>query len=452
MRTEKLLVAGTLALGVFAFGVVLAYHCIADGDLWARLAVGRHFFETGSVMRHDVFAFTPTLPEWIDHEWGAGVVFWALWPVGLMPFKIGTGCAVLAVAMTAARRGGASWPGLLLLAIPCAVTVLPGFVTVVRSHVLTYFFFAVTLLCLEAKRPWFVVPVMLVWANVHGGFIVGLIAIALYARSRQGLLVLLAAVAVTLVNPYGWRYWRFLVPAWLHPRADIPEWGLMPVWGLDPYFGFRILFVIAAALVVAGWKRLTLPGLVMLALTAVAGWAHRRHAPFFGVAALVYLAPAVELKRVRLEFVAGVYVAWAAALGWRFLPGASLLPATPEGFYPVKAVELLRGRTGNLAAPFRWGSYASWKLWPGVKVSMDGRYEEVYPDATFEMNRDFFYRQGKDWDRLLRQHEVDFIILELRTTRVELPDLERRGYRLVWADERSALLERGENLGRHFGD
>ena len=460
MRREKIFVAGAIALGLFAFAVVLAYHQIADGDLWARLAVGRHFFATGGVIRQDVFAFTPTLPEWIDHEWGAGVIFYALWPVGLMALKIVAGCATLGVAVIAARRGApggralpmagragcpqpaassSSWPGLLLLAIPCAVTVLPGFVPVVRSHVFTYFFFALTLLCLEAGKPWFVVPVMLVWANVHGGFIVGLIAMALYRRAWPALL---ASVAVTLVNPWGIRYWSYLVPAWLHPRPDIPEWGAMPVWGLDANFGFRLMFVVAVVAALAGRGRISVSGWVMLGLTAAAGWLHRRHAPFFGIAALVYLAPAVEAKRVPVEFVAGLYAAIAVAVGWRFLPASSLMPATPEGFYPVKAVEMLQGKTGNLAVPFRWGSYASWRLWPGAKVSMDGRYEEVYPDATFEMNRDFFYRQGKDWDRLLRQHKVDFIILELRTTQVELPDLEARGYRLVWADERSALLER----------
>jgi len=75
MRSDKLLATATLVVGAFAFAVVLAYHRIVDGDLWARLAVGAYAWQTGSLMGHDVFAFTPTLPEWIDHEWGAGVIF-----------------------------------------------------------------------------------------------------------------------------------------------------------------------------------------------------------------------------------------------------------------------------------------------------------------------------------------------------------------------------------------
>jgi hypothetical protein len=345
----------------------------------------------------------------------------------------------------------------LLLAIPCAVTVLPGYVTVVRSHALTYLFFALTLLCLEALRagrrwPAFVIaPVMLVWANMHGGFVVGLIAIAVYAalaRTRPMLVTLLAAVAVTCINPYGLHYWTYLVPAWLHPRSDITEWSSMPVWGGDPYFGFRILFVAAIVVIAAEWKQHTALGLTMLALTAIAAWLHRRHAPFFGLAALVYLGPYAErwCRRVPSVAVLAIHAVLAAFVAVRFLPQASLEPAVPPNFYPVGAVAALdqAGVKGNLAVPFRWGSYALWRLAPKIKVSMDGRYEETYPDTTFEVNRALFYRAGADWDRLLREYRVDFIILELRTTQLAPADLRGHGYEVIRADDTSVLLTRSE--------
>ena len=461
MRSDKLLAMAALIVGVFAFAVVLAYHRIVDGDLWARLAVGAHVWRTGSLMRHDVFAFTPTLPEWIDHEWGAGVIFFGLLnafgPASLMLLKITTACAAVLLCLVAARRNGTGWPTLLLLAIPCAMTILPGYVTVVRSHALTYLFFALTLLCLEemrAGRHWsaFVIaPLMLVWANVHGGFVVGLIAIVVYAalmRTRTILVTLLAAVAVTCVNPYGLHYWTYLVPAWLHPRADITEWSSMPIWSSDPYFGFRILFVIAIVVIAAEWKQRTAAGLAMLALTAIAAWLHRRHAPFFGLAALVYLGPYAGrwCRRIPSVAVLTIHGVLAAFVAVRFLPQASLEPTVPPSFYPVGAVAALdqAGVKGNLAVPFRWGSYASWRLAPRIKVSMDGRYEETYPDATFEMNQAFFHRSGADWDRLLREYRVDFIILELRTTQLTPADLREHGYEVIRADDTSVLLARSE--------
>ena len=459
MRNNKLLTLATAVVGLLTFGIVLAYHRIVDGDLWARLAAGAAFLHNGHVLRHDVFAFTPTLPEWIDHEWGAGVIFFALlqWfgPTSLMLFKIGTAIAALAACLAAARVSGTRPSVVLLLAIPCAVAILPGFVPVVRSHALTYLFFAVALWCLEMMRDGrrlpalAVVALMLAWTNVHGGFVVGLVAIAVYAawlRTRAALATLLAALAVTCVNPYGLSYWTYLVPAWLHPRADIGEWGRMPVWGFDPYFGFRLLFVVVVCAIALGWKRRTWVGLTILALTAVAGCLHRRHAPFFGLAALVYIGPYIDRWRLRIEAVAAAYVVIAAAVAWRFLPNAAVEPAVPASFYPVRAVDVLEAANaeGNLAVPFRWGSYALWRLYPQIHVSIDGRYEETYPDATFEMNHAFFYREGSDWDRLLRNRHVDFIVVELRATRVTLDDLRARSFDLVWSDGASALLARSE--------
>ncbi|MGA2603681.1 MAG: hypothetical protein ABSG14_05585 [Verrucomicrobiia bacterium] len=457
MRNERLFAVVSLMLGAFAFAVVLAYHRVVDGDLWARLAVGAHVWKTGTVMRHDPFAFTPTLPRWTDHEWGAGVVFFALlnWfgPMSLMIFKIVAALGALAVCIAASRANGTNWANLLVLAMPSALAVLPGYVPVVRSHVLTYGCFAATLWWLELMRggrrwPSFaIVVLMLVWANVHGGFVVGLVAIAVYAAwlgTRVALATWLAALAATCVNPYGPGYWTYLVPAWLHPRADIAEWGRMAVWGIEPYFGFRLLFVIVLGGIALGWRRRTWGGLVMLALTAAAGWLHRRHAPFFGLAALVYAGPYLNRPRLRIEAVAVAYVVIAAAVAWWFLPQAALEPAVPATFYPIRAVDILEAAhaEGNLAVPFRWGSYALWRLAPRIKVSMDGRYEETYPDETFEENHAFFYKDGANWDELLRRYRVNFVILDLRTTRLQPDDLLSRGYEQVWSDDTSTLFAR----------
>lgn len=459
MRNERWFVAISLFLGAFAFAIVLAYHHVIDGDLWARLAVGAHVWKTGAVMRHDVFAFTPTLPQWIDHEWGAGVVFFTMLnlfgPASLMILKIGVALAALGMCIAAVRASGTTWRVVLFLAVPCALTVLPGYVPVVRSQVFTYLCFAVMLWLLEllrGGRSWpsiAIAGLMLVWANVHGGFIVGLVAIAVYAawlKTRTALATLLTALAVTCVNPYGLSYWTYLVPAWLHPRADIAEWGRMPLWGFDPYIGFRLLFVIVLGAMAGGWKRRTGIGLTMLALTAVAGCLHRRHAPFFGLATLVYVGPYFGEKRLRVEAIVAVYGVIATVVAWRFLPQATLEPAVPATFYPVRAVDILEDAhaEGNLAVPFRWGSYAAWRLAPEIKVSMDGRYEETYPDETFEMNHALFYRDGANWDELLRRYRVDFIIVDLRVTRLQPDDLLSHGYEAVWSDETAALLARRE--------
>jgi hypothetical protein len=454
-------------LGLFALAVVLAFHNITDGDLWAKLAIGSSLWNTGHLLRHDVYAFTPTLPQYIDHEWGAGVVFYALlqWfgPSSLIVLRMVLALGLLTLGFRVGRREGCDANILLLLAIPAAACILTGYIPVARSHVFTFFLFAATLFCLEEFRrggrwPAAVLPLlMLVWTNLHGGFVVGLGVIFIYAaasiisKNRAALMVFIAAAcaAVTLVNPYGLDFWRYLIPALLHPRLRILEWRPLPPLAWDDFWGFRLLFVLTIIALAAGWKRVerkNWAGLAVLAVTACMGWRSRRHGPFLAAAALAYAGPyfqAVWGRRFNLLPVTGLlYAAIAIWVALRFLPGASLYPLSPIGEDPVREVDILAlaGAKGNAATPFAWGSYVSWRLYPNVKISMDGRYETTFPESTFDLNNAFYDHQG-DWFRLGREFKVDYVILDLQTEQLRPEALQAAGYVLITnMDNVSALL------------
>ena len=454
-------------LGAFAFAVILAFHNIADGDLWAKLAIGSWLWNTGHLLRHDVFAFTPTLPKYIDHEWGAGFVFYTLlrWfgPSSLIVLRMVLALGLLALGFRTGQRQGCDANILLLLAIPAAACILTGYIPVARSHVFTFFLFAATIFCLEewrhgARWPVAILPVLiLLWANLHGGFVVGLAAIFLYAaasvisKDRAVPMVLTAAACavVTLVNPYGMDFWRYLIPALLHPRLRIQEWRPLPPLAWDDFWGFRLLFVLTVFALVAGWKRVerkNWPGLAVLALTAFMGWRSRRHGPFLGAAALAYAGPyfqAVWGRRFNLLPATGLlYTAIAFWVAIRLLPEASLYPLSPIGDYPVREADILAlaGAKGNAATPFAWGSYASWRLYPNIKISMDGRYETTYPESTFDLNNAFYDHQG-DWLQLCREFKVDYVILDLQTELLRPEALQAAGYVLITNVENvSALL------------
>ena len=127
----------------------------------------------------------------------------------------------------------------------------------------------------------------------------------------------------------------------------------------------------------------------------------------------------------------GAVAVYAAA---DILPNASFVLLAPVGHDPVREVDILsRARAkGNLATPFRWGGYCSWRLYPRIKISMDGRYETTFPESTFELNNDFYERRGTNWDRLIRDYAVDYVILEFTQDRLRPEDLLDHGYVLVW--------------------
>ena len=470
-----ILLAG--ALGVASFGIVLLFHNIADGDLWAKLALGASVWKDGKLPVQDVFAFTPTLPVYIDHEWGSGLVFFTVlkWfgPGALLLLKVAMAFTALGSALVIARRFGADWPALLAFAVPAALCVLPGFVPVLRSHVFTYVCFSATLLFLElirAGRRWpafALAPLMTLWVNTHGGFVAGLGTIGIYTVAslidRKALKVMLptflACVAATTLNPYGPKYWFHVLPAILHKRPDIVEWQPMPLWANDAFIGFRILLILTIGFLILGGReaRKSLPGFCMLLITVLLTLRSRRHAPFFAVAALAFVAPCLSIvvrstlakyaapRLANINPARAVFAAFVALtffVSIKFLPGASFQVFAPVSQFPVREADILArsGLSGSLAVPFEWGSYASWRLYPKIKVSMDGRYEAAYPESTYEMNRDLFAKRGPEWDRLLTRHRVDFVAIDLQRSKLKPEDLTSRGYVTVWQQEGISAL------------
>jgi hypothetical protein len=124
------------------------------------------------------------------------------------------------------------------------------------------------------------------------------------------------------------------------------------------------------------------------------------------------------------------------------LPLASFQVLSPVGHDPVREADILSlaHAEGNLATPFHWGSYLGWRLYPGIRISMDGRYEAAYPESTFQLNNAFFEVGGPDWDRLIREHSVDFVILDLAQERLRPEHLVDRGYVLIWQKEGGSAL------------
>jgi hypothetical protein len=471
-----------VVLAVLAFATILVWHNIADGDLWARLAAGASIHFTGHVWARDVFAFTPTLTRWVDHEWGAGVVFFTVldwWgPGGLMTLKVLLAFTALGLALATGRQAGLT--ALLIMSVPCAWALLPGYVPVIRSHAFTYAFFALTLWVSNRiyngqTRLWPALPlIMMVWVNLHGGFVTGfvvmgahLIAAVIQRGAWRPLLQgTVAAVAVTVFTPYATSFYSYLIPALLHPRPRITEWGPMPLLGWDAFTGFRVAFVIALAILPAAWNRLearqrkgALPGLILLALTAWVAWQHRRHAPFFGLVAAavlpVYLQALLNAVpggiRARMEPALALSLTLAATglITLRLLPGLSTQVLAPVGLFPVRECDILAraGVSGNLAVPFDWGSYAAWRLYPRIKISMDGRYEETFPESSFEMNERFYNREGEEWNQLIRSHTVDFVVIDRRHTNLTPSDMVLCGFEPVWNSELSSLWAKTNAMG-----
>jgi multisubunit Na+/H+ antiporter MnhG subunit len=294
-------------------------------------------------------------------------------------------------------------------------------------------------------------PLMALGVNLHGGWIVGLGVLGIWTTVRvfdwrmpiRDRLFLasagVAAVAATLVNPYGAHMWAFLGETVRLGRADIEEWGSVLTYPAALGVPWAIVFTIAALAVWRTSRPRRFDYLAIVALLAFASFRVSRLDAFFTLAAVTLLAPELAALIERATNRSRASRATSAARG-AAAPGIGVMAIT------VVAVGVMLVPAARIAAPyascltiagpwvpdaeagrfveqnqlkgkmltwFDWGEYAIWHFGPDLRVSMDGRRETVYTDATIQAHRRFYAADDTAMS-YLHSLDPDFIWLPSR--------------------------------------
>ena len=453
---------GPSLLAGIGVALVLATAAIgtpADADLWGHITFGRDIISTGQIVQADHYAFTSDRP-WVNHEWLSEIVFAGVYDqagsTGLVFFKLLMIAALLALVWRHLSRRHPS-------AIVTAALIVLAFVGTfwrthtVRPQLFSVLFFAILLVIMtradQGRRRGLLLvpPLMALWVNFHGGWIVGLGVLGIWTalrivdsriRLNERLILAVAglgAVAATLLNPYGAGMWSFLAETVRLGRPDIEEWGSVLTYPVA-LGGPWLLTLTAAALAVwrAGrpqrWDYVAI-----VALLAFASFRVSRLDAFFALAAMILLAPELTslVGRVAGRWTArapantahapaapalGILVITLVTVAAMLVPAARIVVPyasclTIAGLWvpEVEAGEfILRNRLkGRMLTWFDWGEYAIWHFGPDLQVSMDGRRETVYTEGTIQAHRRF-YAADETAASYLRALNPDYIWLPKR--------------------------------------
>jgi len=173
---------------LFAGIFVLNFFEETDPDLWWHLATGRYIVETGGIPRADIFSYTAAGQPWVAHEWLSEIVMFLLYRTG------GYLAAVLVFAALITLAYWMVFRTLRLLNLGVVgSTVITFWMAImavaswnVRPQIFSYLFFAVYLyLLLRSRRTpsraiWLMPVIMVVWVNLHAGYIMGLLLLGLF--------------------------------------------------------------------------------------------------------------------------------------------------------------------------------------------------------------------------------------------------------------------------------
>jgi hypothetical protein len=472
-QTTDFFLGTAISIGLCTFFVSLISYNFVDIDLWHQMALIRESLSAGHLLKTDPYAYTPTIRPWIDHEWGAGAIayFATLWLGGravvLLKFLLAVGTGI--VCARCSRLRGADLSLLSVCALLAAPLAYLGFFAALRAQAYSFFLTAVLLMFLELDRRggrgWMIVWLVIfpLWVNLHGGFVVAIGLMALHAAEEffrrspiRHLLLLLGAMALEIfLNPYGTAYFTYLRRALTMARQYAPEWR--PVWDLGPAktVCFVVAIVVAAYAASSVGLRRAL-GMSVLAATAAEAVFHRKLLPLFAIAWVGYIPVLlgetafgrwwVQFTRRRVRFMRVAWIAFACiclATAFRQKPWEL---SVPQPIYPVGPVDYLTRHEfhGNVMVPFRMGAYVSWKLFPAVKVSLDSRYEETYPDPVVE--RVFhFYEAAPEWRATLDAFPTDLALIPRDAPIAAL--VAETGWNRIYRDQQFELYARpGQTL------
>jgi len=481
----------SLTEAVFAsvlFWLLAAGHAkalLADGDTGWHIRVGDFILAERRFPTSDLFSFSRPGAEWFAWEWGSDVLFALAHRLG------GLGGVVLLAGLVIAGTSAAlfyflAWERVNVIVAVIAMLAAGSASTVhwlARPHVFTYLLFVLSLWILEAdrrqpgRRVWVLVPLAVLWTNLHGGFVVLIVLLGLYvagslvearrSSARRYALLALAAAAGTLVNPYGPRL-HFHIAQYLRSDfiRDRVEEFQSPRFRGESIFVFELLLVAGWMIVPRLWRRREYAPALLLMVLSHAALVSVRHV------LLYVLAAAPVVAREATTILASRQNEWWAVLSslgharssreigrpWYWPPlwaaaavlttaglfqagGARWKVDFPAEKFPHNALAATekKGLGRRIFTSDQWADYLIYRYYPQTRVFIDGR-SDFYGAAIGQQYLEALSAHHR-WQEIFDRHDFDVVLTPpewpLATVLKAHPD-----WRLEYDDGQALVLRR----------
>jgi hypothetical protein len=409
-----------LALQAALVAAVLPFTVVQD--TWLALVAGREVASSG-LPSTDSLTVLAHGAEWVDQQWLGQLALYGLHALGGLQLALVVHALVLvgtvAAALVAARRLGGSPRA--VAAVAAGSALLAPWAWQMRAQSLVYPLFVAVLwlLVADARRPsarvLLVLPLLVLWANVHGSVLVGALLAFLAGVLARRLALAAAAPLCVLASPYATELPGYYRAMFLEADLGrfVVEWGwTAPSAATAPFWGFGALTAYA---LVRRRRHVPLFDRLALALTLAAGIAAIRSVVWFALTALLLLpgllsSPSLvpsAASRARVV-VAAALVAVAIGASVASVPGAA---ARAEERWPVAASEAVSAALAPdpEARVFASERHADLLLWrsPDVRgrIAFDARFE-LLPEGRLAAISRLLRREGTGWKRAADGYRV----------------------------------------------
>jgi len=411
-------------------------------DLGWHLAAGDLIRDQGRIPFQDPWSFTAAGRQWFNLSWLWDVFASALLQHtnfrGLILLVVVCGAVIVGYLTHLCLRGGASAFAVCIAVLSASVlypayAAFPNIYLTASPNMATMLFSVIFYgECLKRTKLIFVLPaLMLLWANLHGGFVLGLFIVGVFggiallrrdwANFKIYSFVGAACFAVTFVNPLGWHIYEGLMTVLGHfSQQYITEWWPyyrnITLPGSIPGIMYILLFV---ALELRYRTACPLEARLFSWFFLFLGFYQFRYLAFFFMFSTVPLALHLDglLPKQPSDFrierpllIAGIIAAFAVPLAYtRIDPALGLPQMLSEQDVRYLETHFPHARLLN---HWNFGGILIFRDRGAIPVFVDGRASTAYPD---DLLRDYFKLGQLDvdesaWDAVLEKYHIDTVL------------------------------------------
>lgn len=465
-----------ILVGLVFVIMFMAHHTLKDYDLWWHLRTGQLLL-SGCFPHADIFSYTAAGKEWILHEWGSEVIFYALYKqvgsAGILLLRALIAALVIGIVFKTMIRRQVNIFLALVLALASLLT--SSIIWGERPHLFTVLFFTIMIYFYNEYREsnrktllYIVPPMFLLWVNLHGGYVIGFVFLAVviaaqtvsavlkqaYALSwsqiRNLIVSAVVAFGVCFMNPNTWR--GVLYPL-LYVGNQMPDFHqFIEEWNAASWAqnkDFILLFLFLTIMLAVSKIRPRLEQVLILLVFAYFAFTAQRHVGLFSLVVLPLFAPQVQDNLVtiyqallssghlwlrRLLTPVGAYFSSRDQLFSSMehqldlhgtlmvvLLVVTLLIASGrldnrlriqavDSQFPLEMTDYLKThpKQGNLFNDYGWGGFVLWQI-PEQKVFIDGRLDVYRKKITDDYFKVLKLQPG--WQDVIRNYDITRMLL-----------------------------------------
>ena len=449
-----------------------------DSDFWWHIATGKYIVETGSIPDKDPFSFTVNqeenrnlLPEResfiLKQYWLGQVIFYLIFdsfgPKGIIMLRASILFMVLLLVLWRLKRLKVSF--YIIFVLISFLYLELGRFTGERPVLFTILFTVLTFIILDEYRQnktkliFLLIPLMFFWANLHGGFIIGVVIIGIYmifegikivlkkadySRKEISLfyLAMILALVVSYMNPTGWAAFSIaLSPKYKFLETGIQEYQSPFVLYFNKLsnidYGYLALTVLFPFVLLLRNRKFDITHAILLSGLFIMAVKTGRYSIYYVSIAAIVLGKETDIlvkqlfAKISRKAVQKIQTAFAVLTllsSLVFFVGVFKfqwlqMDVARGSFVPEGAVDFVEKNKlkGNMLNSASFGGYITWRLYPWKKTFVDTRWlnytvqqEYAWIAGAVESLSGKELPEGKPllWKKLLQHYDINFVLID----------------------------------------